>query len=256
MIFTNKRVLITGSTRGIGLATAQRFLAEGAHVVINGRSSETVNAALDTLGGGEMVSGVVADMAKVIDCETLVKKAVDTLGGLDILVTAAGVAHALPIEETSEEIWDSTLDINLKGLFFTCRAALPFLRESGGCIVNIASDSGVRGEAFLAAYCASKAAVMNMTKAMALELAPQVRVNSVCPGYVDTDMVRRDFIDQAGDPAQFEAELLRGTPLRRFAKPSEIAGAVCYLSGPDSGFITGSCLSIDGGTSAGSYVEF
>ncbi len=256
MTFTDKRVLITGSSRGIGLATAQRFLAEGARVVINGRSGETVNEALNSLDAGEKVSGIVADVAKVTDCETLVKKAVDALGGLDILVTAAGVAHAVPIEETSEELWDATIDINLKGLFFTCRAALPFLRQSSGCIVNIASDSGVRGEAFLAAYCASKAAVMNMTKAMALELAPQVRVNSVCPGYVDTDMVRRDFIDQAEDPLKFEVELLKGTPMGRLARPSEIAGAVCYLCGPDSGFITGSCLSIDGGTSAGSYVEF
>jgi NAD(P)-dependent dehydrogenase (short-subunit alcohol dehydrogenase family) len=256
MAFTNKKILITGSSRGIGLATAQRFLAEGARIVINGRTDATVQAALNSLDGGEMVSGVVADMAQVAGCEFLVNEAVNTLGGLDILVTAAGVAYALPIEETNEEIWDQTLDINLKGLFFTCRAALQALRESGGCIVNIASDSGVRGEAFLAAYCASKAAVMNMTKAMALELAPHVRVNSVCPGYVDTDMVRRDYIDKAEDPAQFEGELLQGTPMGRLAKPSEIAAAVCYLSGPDSGFITGSCLSIDGGTSAGSYAEF
>ena len=256
MTFTNKRVLVTGSSRGIGLATAQRFLAEGAAIVINGRSQDTVNAALASLNGRDKISGVVADIARVADCEMLVEKAVDALGGLDILVNAAGVVHALPVEETDEEIWDNTLDINLKGLFFTCRAALPALRESCGCIVNLASDSGVRGEAFLAAYCASKAAVMNLTRAMALELAPQVRVNSVCPGYVDTDMVRRDYIDQAEDPVQYEQELLKGTPMRRFAQPAEIAAAVCYLSGPDSGFITGTCLSIDGGTTSGSYVEF
>lgn len=256
MIFENKRILITGSSRGIGLAAAQRFLEEGARVVINGRSEETTEAALAELDAGERASGIVADMSKVTDCNRLVREAVEILGGLDILVTAAGVAYTTTIEETTEELWDNTLDINLKGLFFVCRAALAELRKSSGCIVNVASDSGVRGEAFLTAYCASKAAVMNLTKAMALELAPEVRVNSVCPGYVDTDMIRRDFIDQMEDPAAAEYALLQTTPLKRFASPAEIAGAVCYLSGPDSGFITGTCLSIDGGTSAGTFVEF
>jgi NAD(P)-dependent dehydrogenase (short-subunit alcohol dehydrogenase family) len=237
------------------LATARRFLAEGAHVVINGRSDETVGVALDTLGREGSVSGIVADAARVADCERLVAEAIEAMGGLDVLVTAAGVAFVSPVEETTEERWDETLDVNLKGLFFTCRAALPALRESRGCIVNIASDSGVRGEAYLSAYCASKAAVMNLTRAMALELAPDVRVNSVCPGYVDTDMVRRDHIDKAEDPKAFESVLLGTTPMKRMARPEEIAAAVCYLAGPDSGFITGSCLSIDGGTTAGSAVE-
>jgi NAD(P)-dependent dehydrogenase (short-subunit alcohol dehydrogenase family) len=255
MSFTGKKVLVTGSSRGIGLATAQRFLEQGASVVINGRSDDSVAAALKSLGSQERVHGVAADMSRVEDCSRLVEQAVATLGGLDILVTAAGVAYPMPVEETNEELWDATLDINLKGLFFTCRAALTALRESRGCVVNVASDSGVRGEAFLVAYCASKAAVINLTKAMALELAPDVRVNCICPGYVDTDMVRRDFIEQSEDPAEIEAMLKHTTPLNRFAAPEEIANAICYLSGPDSTFMTGTSLSIDGGTTAGTFVS-
>jgi NAD(P)-dependent dehydrogenase (short-subunit alcohol dehydrogenase family) len=255
MGFTGKRVLITGSSRGIGLAAARRFLDEGAVVVINGRSEATVTAGLDTLGRSPNLFGEIADISQVADCERLVHQALEHMGGLDVLVNSAGVGHAAPIEATTEEMWDDILDINLKGLFFTCRTALPALRESKGNIVNVASDSGVRGEAYLAAYCASKAAVMNMTRAMALELAPDIRINAVCPGYVDTDMIRRDFLDQTEDPAKVEAALLSGTPLGRMASPEEIAGAIYYIAGPEAGFITGTSLSIDGGTSSGSIAE-
>lgn len=255
-MFSDKKVLVTGATRGIGFATARRFLDQGARVVVNGRSADNVTQALEKLDAGANASGIVADLSKVSDCTRLAREALDYLGGLDILVSSAGVAHAVTVEETTEELWDATFDINVKGLFFVARAALPALREAHGCIVNVASDSGVRGEAYLGAYCASKAAVINLTKAMALELAPEVRVNAVSPGYVDTDMVRRDFIDEADDPAAFEAILKDCAPLRRIATPGEIAAAICYLSGPDAAFITGTSLSIDGGTTAGSVVEF
>jgi NAD(P)-dependent dehydrogenase (short-subunit alcohol dehydrogenase family) len=250
-----KRVLITGGTRGIGRATAERFLKEGAHVVINGRSEGTISAALDVLGRSENLIGVVANVGRVPDCERLVNTAITHMGGLDVLINSAGVGDTVSIEDTTEEIWDSTLDINLKGMFFLCRAALPALRKSHGNIVNIASDSGVRGEAYLVAYCASKAAVINMTKAMALELAPTIRINAVSPGWVDTDMVRRDYLDKADKPIEQEEAMLRGTPLARMASPAEIAAAVYYLTGPEAGFITGANLSIDGGTTSGTYAE-
>jgi NAD(P)-dependent dehydrogenase (short-subunit alcohol dehydrogenase family) len=250
-----KRVLITGGSRGIGRATAERFLIEGAQVVISGRSEDTVSAALDALGRSENLIGVVADVSRVLDCERLVGAAINHMGGLDVLVNSAGVGDGVSIEDTTEEIWDSTLDINLKGMFFLCRAALPALRESHGNIVNIASDSGVRGDAFLVAYCASKAAVINMTKAMALELAPTIRINAVSPGWVDTDMVRRDYLDKADKPKELEKVMLNGTPMARMASPAEIAAAVYYLAGPEAGFITGTSLSIDGGTTSGTYAE-
>lgn len=248
-----KRVLITGGSRGIGRATAKRFLKEGAQVVINGRSEDTISEALDALGRSKNLIGVVADVSRVPDCERLVEAAIAHMGGLDVLVNSAGVGDGVSIEDTTEEIWDSTLDINLKGMFFLCRAALPALRESRGNIVNIASDSGIRGEAYLVAYCASKAAVINMTKAMAL--APGIRINAVSPGWVDTDMVRRDYLDKADKPAEQEEVMLSGTPMARMASPAEIAAAVYYLAGPEAGFITGTNLSIDGGTTSGSHAE-
>lgn len=254
MDFQNKRVLVTGSTRGIGKAAANRFLAGGARVVINGRNEQTVAEAIEDLGGSDRVTGIVADVSKVKDCEQLVQDAVSALGGIDILVLSAGVAALATIEETTEESYDNMMDVNLKGLFFTIQAALSALKESKGAITCVASDSGVRGEAYLSVYCASKAAVINLVRSLALELAPDVRVNCVSPGYVDTDMIRRDAIDQADNPAELEALLKSGTPMGRFASPAEIAAAICYVSGPESGFITGSNLSIDGGTTAGSFV--
>ena len=143
------------------------------------------------------------------------------------------------------------LDINLKGTFFCIRAALAALRNSKGNIVNVASDAGLIGELGLTVYCASKGGVVNMTRAMALELAPDVRVNCVCPGYVDTDMVRRDGIEQADDPAAAERALINYTPLKRIATPGEIATAIVYLASDDARFVTGAAFQIDGGSTAG-----
>jgi NAD(P)-dependent dehydrogenase (short-subunit alcohol dehydrogenase family) len=143
------------------------------------------------------------------------------------------------------------LDVNLKGTFFCIRAALAALRDSKGNIVNLASDAGLIGELGLTVYCASKGGVVNMTRAMALELAPDVRVNCVCPGYVDTDMVRRDGIEQADDPAAAEQAVINYAPLKRIATPDEIATAIVYLASEDARFVTGAAFQIDGGSTAG-----
>ncbi|WP_019529283.1 SDR family NAD(P)-dependent oxidoreductase [Dasania marina] len=251
MSFESKRVLVTGSSRGIGFAIAQELLNRGAYVAVNGRSAATVQAAYLALGEHERVIKVIGDVGSAAGCEDLVAQAVQALGGLDILVNAAGVDYSTAIEDTTEELWDLTLDINLKGVFFCCRAALSALKESGGNIVNIASDAGLQGERLMPAYCASKAGVINMGRALALDLAPRVRVNSVCPGYVDTDMVRRDFIEKADNPAATEQALKDRAPLQRIAAPSEIAKAVAYLASDDAKNITGIALAIDGGTTAG-----
>ena len=129
--------------------------------------------------------------------------------------------------------------------------AIPALRRTNGVITNLASDAGLLGERNLAVYCASKGGVVNLTRAMALELAPDIRVNCVCPGYVDTDMVRRDYIEKTGDPEESEQRLRDFAPLKRIATPEEIAQAISYLSADEARFITGSALQIDGGTTAG-----
>ena len=249
--FTNKRVLVTGGTRGIGNAVVKAFVRAGARVAINGRNDDSVEQAIGKFPGNERLFAAPGDVATVEGCENAVNRAIDLLGGLDILVNSAGVGVDRSMEESDESLWDTTMNVNLKGTFFCCRAALGALRKSAGNIINIASDAGLMGNPNSSVYCASKGGVVNMTRAMALELAPEIRVNCVCPGYVDTDMVRRDWIDLGDDPASLEQMLCDYAPMKRIAKPDEIASSVLYLASVESEFITGSALQIDGGSTAG-----
>ena len=247
--FTAKRVLVTGGTRGIGAAAVEAFLDAGARVAVNGRSVQSTEKALTHLPTEAF--GVAGDVASASECWSIVASAVAEMGGLDVLVNCAGVARGSSVESVTETDWDDVLDINLKGTFFCIQAALPHLRASQGNVVNLASDAGLIGEVGLAVYCASKGGVVNLTRALALELAPDVRVNCVCPGYVDTDMVRRDVINASGDPRAAERTLAASAPLNRIAPPAEIATAILYLASDHARFITGSALQIDGGTTAG-----
>ena len=225
--FTDKRVLVTGGTRGIGRGAVEFFLRCGARVALNGRTAKSTDDAIASLGGGERLVAAAGDVA-----------------------TADG--DVARIEDIDEAAWDRMLDVNLKGTFFCVHSALPALRASKGNVVNIASDAGIMGcMPDMVAYCASKGGVVNMTRAMALELAPDVRVNCVCPGYVDTDMVRRDMIEMAADPAAEERELANYAPLQRIAEVEEIANAIGYLASYEARNVTGTAFQIDGGTTAG-----
>ena len=245
MVFDDSAVLITGSSRGIGKATAQEFLAGGARVAINGRTEASVAQAIEELGGHERLVGAPGDVATAAGCEAVVSASIKAMGGLDVLVNSAGVFTKTPMAETDEELWDSLMDINVKGTYFCSRAALYALDKSGGSIVNVASEAGLTGYAGLTAYCASKGAIVNLTRSMALELAPNVRVNCICPGVIDTDMARIGFAD-LGEEAEFY-------PLKRIGFATEVAKGIIYLASPDAGFITGSALAIDGGATAGHY---
>ena len=251
MDFTDKKILVTGGSRGIGAAAARAFLERGARVAVNGRSAESVAAAIGEFGDGDRLVAAPGDVGTVAGCEAAVAAAIDGLKGLDILINSAGVGHGGLIEEMDEATWDETLDVNLKGTFFCIKAALAALRISGGNIVNLASDAGLIGEHRLVVYCASKGGVVNMTRAMALDLAPEVRVNCVCPGYVDTDMVRRDDIEKSHDPAAAEERIVNYAPMKRISTPEEIAMAIVYLASDEARFVTGAALAIDGGSSAG-----
>jgi NAD(P)-dependent dehydrogenase (short-subunit alcohol dehydrogenase family) len=251
MDFTDQRVLVTGSSRGIGFGIAEAFVDAGARVAINGKTEQSVSAAIERLGSGERLVAAPGDIGTVAGCELVVKTANDAFGGLDILVNSAGIGAGRPIADCDEVMWDAHIDVNLKGTFFCCRAALPALRKSNGNIVNIASDAGLMGVPGITVYCASKGGVVNMTRAMALEVAPDVRVNCVCPGYVDTDMIRRDHIDKKDDPAAAEQRMIDYAPMKRISTPAEISQGVLYLASFDARFVTGVALPIDGGSTAG-----
>ncbi len=243
--------MISGASRGIGFATAKEFLARGARVAVNGRTEQSVATAITELGGGDRLVAAPGNIGTVDGCESAVRTAIGNLGGIDVLVNNAGVCIDSTIEKSDETIWDETLDINLKGTFFCARAALSALRRNGGAIVNLASVAGLQGSVEGAVYSASKGGVVNLTRALAMELAPDIRVNCVCPGWVDTDMLRRDYVDLADDPAAAEREAMDEAPLKRVATAEEIAVAIAYLASHDARFITGVALPMDGGISAG-----
>jgi NAD(P)-dependent dehydrogenase (short-subunit alcohol dehydrogenase family) len=250
-MFKDKRVLVTGGSRGLGWATAKAFHDAGAKVAVNGRTIESTMAAIESLGGGERLIAAPGDVGTVAGCDALVRTAVDTLGGLDVLVNSAGVATVGLIEDATEAIWDAMIDVNLKGTYFCCRAAVPALRESRGNIVNIASTEGLMGLKEASIYCASKGGVVLLTRALSAELAPDMRINCVCPGYIDTDMVRRDWIDKTDNPAAtLRDEIEAFAPMNRIGTPKEVSAAILYLASDQAGFTTGAALAVDGGATA------
>jgi len=248
--FTDKRVLVTGGTRGIGRAAVEAFLGAGARVAVNGTSDATVARTLDELAVGARAVAAPGDVAVVADCERIVAEATEGLGGLDVLVNSAGVFKRAPIAESDEALWDSITDINVKGTYFCSRAARPELEAAQGAIVNLASQAGLEGYAGITVYCASKGAIVNLTRAMALELAPTVRVNCLCPGVIDTDMARIGFAAE-GEATTDLTDEADDYPLRRIGTAGEVATAILYLASPDAGFVTGAALAIDGGGTAG-----
>ena len=249
MRFSNRIALITGGNRGIGLATARLFAAEGAQVVLFARDVAAGAAAAGGIPGAHFVSG---DVTRAADCEHGVAETLRLCGGLDILVNCAGIIHRnRTVEQTSEAEWDATFDVNVKGTFLMCKYALPALRERRGCIVNVSSYVGLVGFAGAAAYAASKAAIINLTRSMALDHAREgIRVNAVRPGSVETDMFHAAW-QQFGDVDAAQRLWAEKHPLGRIAAPEEVARAILFLASHDASFITGAALPVDGGITAG-----
>jgi NAD(P)-dependent dehydrogenase (short-subunit alcohol dehydrogenase family) len=239
-----RRILITGAASGMGRATASLFAAEGARLALLDRDADGLARVTEATGGVSLQ----ADLTDEHAVDHAVATACKRLGGLDGVVNAAGIMPTEDLASTSLTLWRNVLDINLTGMFLVCRAALPRLRKHGsGTIVNFASAAGLapRGNAAIA-YVASKGGVIAFTRTLAVEAAPLIRVNSICPGTVDTPMTKKYLRDERGD---VRPEVLTAYALGRYAEPEEIARAVLFLTGDDSSFVTGAALAVDGGRS-------
>jgi meso-butanediol dehydrogenase/(S,S)-butanediol dehydrogenase/diacetyl reductase len=240
----NKRVLITGGAGGIGAATAARFLDEGSRVVVLDRDPKALARLASQLPA---LSGTIcADVSDPDDVARAFAKMADLAGGLDILINNAGISIRHGFLEITPEDWQAVIDVNLSGVFFVAQqAARRMLEGSGGVILNMGSTNGLMGYPYYADYNASKAGVIELTRTMALELGPSVRVNVVCPGFILTPMQAAEYSDQM--QSAFAAKL----PLNRLGRPEDVAALFAFLASDDAAFITGQCFVIDGGELAG-----
>jgi NAD(P)-dependent dehydrogenase (short-subunit alcohol dehydrogenase family) len=252
--FRDRRVLVTGSTAGIGYAAAKAFHELGATVAVNGRSVESVTAAIQELGGGERLISAPGDLSSVPVIATVIETLLDRMGGLDILVNNAGRGDDCLADNVTEAYWDKMLALNLKGAFFTSQSCLPALKSSRGCIINVASGLGViGGPPGSLVYSTTKTAMIQMTRMMALDLASDgVRVNNIVPGWIDTPMIRREN-DLTGNNGLLEY-IEHTTPVGRIGTADECAGAILYLAASFASFTTGATLCADGGLTAGHYL--
>ena len=248
MRLANKAALITGGTSGIGQATVELFAAEGARVAFTGRRSERGQALAARTGG----LYIPADHRRAEDCQRSVQAAVEAFGRIDILFNNAGIVVHGTAEATSEEDWNDTLALNVTAVWRMSRLVLPVMRlQGGGVIINNASDWAMVGAPGVVAYCASKGAVVQMTRAMALDHASEgIRINAVCPGDTFVERWLEDgFYRASGAVSENEARQT-DLPLGRVAEAGEIARAVLFLASADSSFMTGAALVVDGGNTA------
>jgi meso-butanediol dehydrogenase/(S,S)-butanediol dehydrogenase/diacetyl reductase len=243
--FTGRTVIVTGSSSGIGEGIARRFHAEGANVVINARSEEDcrkVAASLDE----ERVLVCPGDVSKSSFADGIVAKTVERFGGLDTLVNNAGVGGSPMLHKVDDEEIDRIIDINVKGVLYMSRAAIPHLRKSGGSIVNISSVSGIGGDSTLPVYNASKGAVTNLTRGLAQQIGGMgVRVNAINPS-----VTRSDMVDGILDNEPLLEAFMQRIPMGRIGEPADIAAAAAFLASEDAAFITGVNLPVDGGVSS------
>jgi NAD(P)-dependent dehydrogenase (short-subunit alcohol dehydrogenase family) len=250
MDFSGRAVLVTGAARGLGKQIARAFHARGANVGLNDLGSDALVTAIDGLGAGPRLAAVEADISTAAGCESAVRVTLGRFGRLDVLVNNAAINLEMPIAAHTEEIWDRHLDTILKGSFFCAKAAIPALRASHGSIVNIASELGLRPIVNNVAYCAAKGGVINLTRALAIELAPDIRVNCIAPGAMDTELMR-DCAEASGDAAAYYRYYENFNPLKRIAKPEEVAESVVFVASTAAAFMTGAIIPVDGGSIAG-----
>lgn len=245
-LFAGKTAIVTGSSRGVGRATAFRLSEGGANVVVNYLSNEV--EALETVrfcqNKGVEAIAVQADVSDMVEAQTLAKQTMERFGQIDLLVCNAGVWEGAPIEEMSEEIWNKVINTNLKSAWASTKACVPAMKKrQSGSIVMVSSTSGQRGEAGYSNYSASKGGMISFTKALASELCPKIRVNAVAPGWIETAMVRPAFEDE-----EYYQSVIDTIPLKRIATTDDVALSICFLLSEWSRHITGEIVNINGGS--------
>jgi len=242
--FEGKVVAITGGNSGIGLATAKLFHEEGAKVAISGRDQKTLDDAVKTIGEGTLA--VKADVSKLADIDKFFTQIAAKFGKIDALFANAGIAKFAPVSDSSEQLFDETFDINVKGLYFTLQKAVPLLNDNAGIVLN-SSVVNTKGSAATSVYAASKAAVRSLARTFAGELVDRgIRVNVVSPGPILTPLFGRTGLPQSAVD-EFAAHVKSQVPMKRFGTPEEIGQAVLFLASSDASYITGVDLYVDGG---------
>lgn len=246
MRFEGKTVIVTGAGSGIGAATAKRFHADGANVVLSGRTAEKLEKVASGLADRSRVLVQSGDVSEEGDVQALVQATADRFGGVDVLVNNAGVAVSGPFAETSWEDWRKVMSIDVDGIFHTTKACLPHLLKAGGSIVNVSSVSGIGGDWNMGAYTAAKGAVTNLTRSLALELGGKgVRVNAVNPSLTASELTEDMLTDE-----KLMAKFAERIPIGRAAQPEEVADVIAFLASHDARFVNGVNLPVDGGLSA------
>jgi 3-oxoacyl-[acyl-carrier protein] reductase len=244
-LFEGKTAIVTGSSRGVGRATALRLAEAGANVVVNFLSEQTLadEVASECKQKGVDAIAVQADTSIADDADRLAKTAAENFGGIDLLVINAGIWEGAPIDEMTEDVWNKVINTNLKSAWAMTKACVPTMKKRGcGSMVMVSSTSGQRGEANYSNYSASKGGMISFTKALATELAPKIRVNCVAPGWIDTAMVRPTMEDN-----EYLESVLSTIPLHRMATTDDVALSICFLLSDWSRHITGEILNINGG---------
>jgi NAD(P)-dependent dehydrogenase (short-subunit alcohol dehydrogenase family) len=249
MRLEGKIALITGGGTGIGRATALAFAREGAKVALMGRRLEPLVMTAREIGSSALV--VTGDVSSGQDIVDSVRATIARFGGLNVLVNNGAVLHAGTAESQTEQEWDETFNVNVKGLWLLSRAVIPHMRKAGGgSIINLSSVLGLVSARNRAAYSASKGAVTLLTKSMALDYASEnIRVNCICPGIVDTDLVA-GFVTNSPDPEQARKERVAIHPMGRFGTPEDIAACALFLASDESKWMTGAAIPVDGGFTA------
>jgi len=250
--FDGQGVLVTGGAAGMGRAIAEAFLGEGAQVVIADINAERVAQTADELSANGNVIGLACDVTNADQVNEMIRRGDEELGGIDVLVNNAGVITMANTVDVPEKDWDYVMDVNAKGVFLTVKAVIPgMLDRGGGKIVNIASQAGKRGYKLFAHYCASKAAVIVFSKGVALEVAPTIRINCVCPGIVNTEMMEREYAweeEMTGETKEsIQKRWMSGIPMGRFQEPEHIARVAMFLASEDSSEMTGQAINVTGG---------